>query len=335
MKTPEAGTTETADVARLNARIEELKGEVTRLRAENAAQARRLNDFASTMNGWFWETDVENRFTYFSPSVEAFAGAPAEWHYGKTREELGAPLSVTEADWSRHLELLARREPFEGFLFKRVGPNGENWLRTSGRPFYDEAGNFAGYRGSAVEVSAEIEAKRRSELDSLTGIANRRHVLDRVAAELGRSLRYERALSICMIDIDCFKATNDAYGHAAGDAALLHAVEAIRPQLRESDCVGRVGGDEFLVVLPESDLDGALVIAGRLRAAIAATPVRSGDAVFDITASIGVAEREPGCTSGKALIADADAALYRAKRAGRNCVVGGAPARRKTVRGVV
>lgn len=129
---------------------------------ENLVQAR-LRDFAATMTGWFWETDAALRFTYFSPSVEDITGVPAEWHYGKTREDFGLPESVRPEDWEAHLDCLRRREPFTDFVFQRRGPDGVRWMRTSGKPVFDGLGNFWGYRGTASVITEEMEAKQRSE----------------------------------------------------------------------------------------------------------------------------------------------------------------------------
>ena len=123
----------------------------------------RLRDFAATLTGWFWETDAALRFTYFSPSVEDITGVPAEWHYGKTREDFGLPESVRPEDWEAHLDSLRRREPFTDFVFQRRGPDGIKWMRTSGKPVFDDLGEFQGYRGTASVITDEVEAKQRSE----------------------------------------------------------------------------------------------------------------------------------------------------------------------------
>ncbi len=123
----------------------------------------RLQGSATTMTGWFWKTDAALRFTYFSPSVEDITGVPAEWRYGKTREDFGLPESVRPEDWEAHLDCLRRREPFTDFVFQRRGPDGVRWMRTSGKPVFNDFGNFQGYRGTASVITEEIEAKQRSE----------------------------------------------------------------------------------------------------------------------------------------------------------------------------
>lgn len=148
--------------------------------------------------------------------------------------------------------------------------------------------------------------------DQLTGLRNRRYV----RRHLDGLLRTEEA-AVLLVDIDKFKSINDTYGHNVGDVALRDVAERLRIQLRAADVVARYGGEEFLAVLTGAPSAYALLVADRLREAIAAEPVRSGDIVVPITISIGVAVGGPGLPAEQ-LIGSADEALYRAKRDGRN-----------------
>jgi len=123
--------------------------------------------FASMIGGWFWETDREHRFVYLSKSAEAITGVDVEWHYGKSRRDLKSE-HIDEELWERHLKTLDAHEPFHDFVFKRTGPNGDHWLSTSGEPYMDENGNFAGYRGVARDVTREVELS--STTDSFKAI---------------------------------------------------------------------------------------------------------------------------------------------------------------------
>jgi diguanylate cyclase (GGDEF)-like protein/PAS domain S-box-containing protein len=127
------------------------------LRASDA----RLEDFAEASGGWFWETDAELRFSYLSLSVEPITGAPPEWHYGKTREEIGLPQSIGDEAFAAYAQTLAERRPFDDFEFPRAGPDGVRWLRSSGRPVFDRAGVFQGYRGVGLNITPAAEAERR------------------------------------------------------------------------------------------------------------------------------------------------------------------------------
>lgn len=176
-----------------------------------------------------------------------------------------------------------------------------------------------------MELQAElIEARdalaHEAMHDHLTGALNRRAILDGLEKELKRAARRKSTLSIGLLDIDHFKAVNDSYGHQAGDAVLWGFVQTIKSALREYDLVGRYGGEEFVVVAPDTVDSAREGLYERLRAAIAdlRTPVRSGQ--IAITVSIGVAGSENADTIDL-ILAAADDALYRAKEAGRNRVV--------------
>ena len=178
--------------------------------------------------------------------------------------------------------------------------------------------------GSAVHVKKlqdqlqerNAELDRLSRTDALTGLHNRRH-LDVELARLHRdSLRHQDPLSVLLLDLDHFKQINDTYGHAAGDDVLRAFAERLRSELRAGDVGGRWGGEEFLVILPRTDLDGARAIAERIRTVTAAEHVSSGTLSIPVTVSVGCA-LGPG-TSIEAVVQVADTCLYEAKVMGRN-----------------
>ena len=154
--------------------------------------------------------------------------------------------------------------------------------------------------------------ERQALVDGLTGLANRRAASDAVHAEVARAERLETPLAVVLADLDGFKDVNDAHGHAVGDAVLRTFAEVLRETLRESDVAGRWGGEEFLLLLPGADEDGAAQLAERVRVALAARSI-PGVPGLRVTASFGVAEYA-GETNTDQLIAAADGALYRAKR---------------------
>jgi diguanylate cyclase (GGDEF)-like protein len=167
--------------------------------------------------------------------------------------------------------------------------------------------------------------ERLATTDSLTGLFNRRHFLTALEAEWSRFQRYYRSLTVLMVDIDHFKRVNDRYGHAVGDEAIKAMAEACLQGKRKSDIVGRVGGEEFAVLLPETSLTRARVVAERIRKAVAKQPLRAHEAQFHITASIGIAEASVSMPGAGSLLAAADQALYQAKAQGRNCCVAWSP----------
>ncbi len=153
--------------------------------------------------------------------------------------------------------------------------------------------------------------------DSLTGLLNHTTFKERLGAETARALRQHKPLTVALIDLDHFKRVNDQYGHPAGDRVIKNLARLLRQRLRGADVVGRYGGEEFAVALPDTALDDAVAVLEQVRATFAAIDQGSGNARFHVTCSIGVAQCPP-FIEGEALIAAADAALYEAKRLGRN-----------------
>lgn len=170
----------------------------------------------------------------------------------------------------------------------------------------------------------ELEWKLAEEAhtDALTGCANRRYFLESARQELSRVRRYNRALSVLMLDLDHFKVVNDEHGHHVGDLVLQKLVEVCTAILREADVVGRLGGEEFAVLLPETGAMDALEAGERVRAAVAnaVVPLENGTPLR-VTTSVGVATLSPDIADIETLLARADGALYAAKHAGRNRVM--------------
>jgi len=169
------------------------------------------------------------------------------------------------------------------------------------------------------EKEAHGELEKLSLTDSLTGLYNRRHLMGTLASEVQRSRRLRRAFSVMLADVDRFKQYNDTYGHLAGDAALVKIAEVFRKTTRQVDCVARYGGEEFVVMLLEANLETAALVAERVRSRVAEQDLGEGN----LTLSIGLAEYPDGGETPEELIATADAAMYKAKNAGRNQVVVG------------
>lgn len=173
-------------------------------------------------------------------------------------------------------------------------------------------------QASLLEVQKQLE--RQASHDSLTGIWNRGHMLDRIEIESAKPEQAGRPLSLILVDIDHFKAINDRHGHAAGDEVLIEATTRMRSVLRTGDRISRYGGEEFLVMLPDTSHATALQVADRLRQAIASAPMSAGTTPLAVTASLGVSTEPADEADVEALIGKADSALYRAKAHGRNRV---------------
>jgi diguanylate cyclase (GGDEF)-like protein len=177
------------------------------------------------------------------------------------------------------------------------------------------------------QFAARMELERvRDELavmatvDGLTGVLNRRRFLEIAADELVRAHRYNRPLSIIAVDLDHFKDVNDRFGHATGDDVLATLARALQEQTRQQDVVGRIGGEEFAMILPETSIETTRDLAERIRAHVGAVKLAAGSVPLTVTASLGVAEVRPSDRAAEDALRRADEALYRAKRLGRDRV---------------
>lgn len=177
---------------------------------------------------------------------------------------------------------------------------------------------------AALEAENQLRETLAKELrliattDVLTGLHTRRHILELGKHEESRWRRHQGHLSLALIDLDHFKKVNDAHGHAGGDEVLKQFAAICRRSFRQADCIGRFGGEEFLVILPETGLDEACAIAERLRCQTQEETIALPDGETRITISIGTTELRIGDSSLEQAISRADMALYRAKNAGRN-----------------
>ncbi len=173
-----------------------------------------------------------------------------------------------------------------------------------------------------LKQQAEILEKQTKE-DALTGLYNRRHFDAALDAEIGRSRRFGGDVGLVMLDLDGFKRVNDEHGHAEGDRVLSEVAALLRSLTRDVDHLARYGGDEIAVVLPETDLEGAQLLAERVRAGVERLRLRpsGADEPLPITASIGIAGFPESAEYRRGLLRAADGALYQAKRGGGNRVV--------------
>jgi diguanylate cyclase (GGDEF)-like protein len=174
--------------------------------------------------------------------------------------------------------------------------------------------------GDNIETSYHEEIYRLMTFDGLTQIRNKRYFHETLEREVSRSARYERPMSLVVFDIDHFKLVNDTHGHLAGDAVLRQLAALVRGRIRREDVFARVGGEEFAVLLPEIELEGAHTFADKIRKAVESATFHFEDVSMAITLSLGCAALRPPYTVGEHLYKAADEALYVAKQSGRNRV---------------
>lgn len=206
--------------------------------------------------------------------------------------------------------------PWQGEIMNRSKDGGHYWVEVHIEPNRLDDGTIVGFTAIRQDITAKKLAEELSVTDKLTGLYNRRRLDDLLQQESDRAERYGLAFSAIMCDIDFFKRVNDTYGHQAGDAVLVQIAQLLQESVRASDVSGRWGGEEFIVVCPETDVDGAYLLAEKLRVVIAA---HDFPIVGSKTCSFGVVSRLPQ-EKVDDLIGRMDAALYCAKERGRNRV---------------
>ncbi|WP_078033307.1 diguanylate cyclase [Massilia sp. KIM] len=227
--------------------------------------------------------------------------------YPRTEGAAGAPAVLSLESWCDMPRAGRRR-----------------YLAADASPIYDAGGRLSAVvetlRDLTDEKMAQVALEQLATRDGLTGLANRRCFDDTLHAEWARALRQQQPLSLLMVDVDNFKAYNDAHGHLGGDECLKRVAKAVASEMRANDLVARYGGEEFAVILPNQSLKGAAIVAERIRARVEQLqlPCRFGGGKH-VTVSIGAATAIAGPdNTASQLVAIADAALYRAKHLGRN-----------------
>ncbi len=221
------------------------------------------------------------------------------------------PMLMITAEDDKALLLTALEAGANDFVRKPIEP----------AELIARARNMLKLRAQTVSLlEAYAQLKELATTDSLTKISNRGAFFDRLNEEIRRARRHGHVLSVIMLDIDRFKSVNDDYGHAGGDRVLVELASICRSILRASDFIGRLGGEEFALGLPHAPLEGAHILADRVRVRVEHTVIKVAMHDVSVTISLGVAELQPGDVDVDALLHRADLALYEAKRSGRNRV---------------
>ena len=226
-------------------------------RAHDRVQTRArdiLADYEETRQGWFWETDRRSQLTYISIQVAEALGRSPEELIGQPLVEL-FDLADTGQEGERTLMFhLSARSAFQELPMRAAIKGDGRWWSVSGRPIYDEYGNFVGFRGSGTDLTeqrrSQEHASRLAHYDSLTGLANRFQMSQALDKILTRRTRSNRACAVLLIDLDRFKQVNDTLGHPAGDALLKQVAQRLERAVGAAGQVGRLGGDEFQVIVP-------------------------------------------------------------------------------------
>jgi diguanylate cyclase (GGDEF)-like protein/PAS domain S-box-containing protein len=284
--------------------------------------------------------DTESRVMIWNRACERLTGVPAaevigtdnHWRsfYEEPRPTLADLVIQDRTDEIRNIYPRQPKHHVPG-----VNLSAESWcdmprvgrrryLAADASPIFDERGRMSAVvetlRDMTDEKMAQIALEQLATRDGLTGLANRRCFDDTLHAEWARALRQQQPLSLLMVDVDNFKAYNDAHGHLGGDECLKRIATAVASEMRANDLVARYGGEEFAVILPNQSLKGAAIVAERIRCRVEQLQVPNRLAPTQhVTVSIGAATAlaSPDNDASQ-LVAIADAALYRAKHMGRN-----------------
>jgi diguanylate cyclase (GGDEF)-like protein/PAS domain S-box-containing protein len=287
-----------------------------------------LDEFERAGIGWLWATDVEGRLTYISESACEKLGCPLEELLGKPLVDLfetdpenpdgrsDRPFKFQVRARSKIVDLVVR-------FAKAGGSQGQRqiWWTLSGVPCFDKHGEYVGYRGSTRDVSAEYHRKvadsKAADFDSLTGLANRHRMTKRLDQILGAFRAAKRSCALMMLDLDRFKQVNDTMGHQAGDQLLCMVAERLRRIIGDRGEIGRLGGDEFQIFIPDMDDRGTLGdLADKIIQMLSQPyPIDGKRAI--IGTSIGIAIAPYDGVEQSELVHSSDLALYAAKNSGR------------------
>jgi diguanylate cyclase (GGDEF)-like protein/PAS domain S-box-containing protein len=280
-----------------------------------------LQTFEESQRGWFWSTNGHGNLTYVSESVcKILEKEPAEL-LGSSLLNLFYPPQRGSEEQRTLPFILTKQTKFEDLPMQARSGKAEIWWAVSGRAYHDAAGNFIGYRGSGTDISAQRQSaednSRLATYDSLTGLLNRFRMSKILETTLTAFAGQQRACAIMLIDLDRFKQVNDTLGHPAGDALLKQVAERLVKVVGDRDKICRLGGDEFQIILQDTEDRGALGdMAGEIIYSLSQPYFVEGSRCI-IGASIGIAISPFDGRSSEDLIRNADLALYAAKGSGR------------------
>ncbi|EAQ30405.1 sensory box/GGDEF family protein [Erythrobacter sp. NAP1] len=274
--------------------------------------------------GWFWETDASGQLTYLSPKACKSLGLEAEELLGKELTEfMATDNSGATGSTSRPLKFrLKSRSPISRLNVEITAANKEVWWEISAGPRLDAQGEFRGLHGTARDVTKALaearEAEHAAQFDSLTGLANRARMTHMLDSTLTAFKQSKRSVAIMLMDLDRFKKVNDTLGHPAGDELLVQVAERLgRIYEQRGGEIGRLGGDEFQVIIPDMDDRGELADLANKMVQMVSQPYTIAGTRAIIGCSIGIAVAPYDGIDASELIKSADLALYSAKDAGR------------------
>ncbi|KAA3624945.1 MAG: EAL domain-containing protein [Proteobacteria bacterium] len=280
----------------------------------------RFRDFAEIATDFYWEADTSMQLKFTSSRGQVLGGVPMAELIASRDGKLSGGKIVIDKSWRRHLEQRDANQPYEiEATFLRHNDK-ETRIHVKANPILDSRGQFAGYRGVARDVTREHRLQQefayQANHDPLTGQYNRRKFLQSVEEFLDDARGTSNTHLFCYVDLDRFKFVNDSSGHIAGDALLVEVSNVIRKHLRPEDVLGRVGGDEFGILLRNCTTNRGSSIGNQIIRGLQELDFQWGERRYTISASIGISVIDPTAGNATTVLSDADQACYRAKELG-------------------
>jgi diguanylate cyclase (GGDEF)-like protein/PAS domain S-box-containing protein len=285
----------------------------------------RYRDLAQAGANVFWELDKHLKYSYISGSTEDLCGldpAKMQGHYPPQLHQNNPRLDV---DWEMFERITKTRQPFKNFTFNlRDRDRGVRIFKINGNPLFDAQHNFLGYRGVKQEITAEQNLYQKiayqAAYDDLTGLINRREFNQKLEYSVQKAQKFNTESVLCYLDLDRFKIVNDTAGHLVGDRLLSELAQLLKGMIRKEDTLGRLGGDEFGLLLEGCSLAEAEFVCEQLIKAINNYRLQWQTVEFDVGVSVGMVGIGKNAADAAGLLSRADLACYQAKNLGRGRV---------------
>jgi diguanylate cyclase (GGDEF)-like protein/PAS domain S-box-containing protein len=285
----------------------------------------RYKDLAEAGANVFWELDKHLKYSYISGSTEDLCGLEPSAMKGHYPPQLHQNNSRLDVDWELFKRITKTRQPLKNFTFSlKDREQGVRIFKINGNPLFDEQHNFLGYRGVKQEITAEQNLYQQiayqAAYDDLTGLINRREFNQKLEYSVQKAQKYNTESVLCYLDLDRFKIVNDTAGHLVGDRLLSELAQLLKGMIRKEDTLGRLGGDEFGLLLEGCSITEAELVCEQLIRAINNYRLQWKTVEFDVGVSVGMVGIGQDATDTTELLSRADLACYQAKNLGRGRV---------------
>ena len=284
----------------------------------------RYRDLAEAGANVFWELNAELKYSYISGDISDLCGLTPSELLGKYPLELHRSNPRLDVDWELFEQIIQARHPIRNFTFSLQEKDVVRIFKVNGNPLYDDELNFLGYRGVKQEITAEQNLYKKiayqATYDDLTGLLNRREFGEKLKYSVQKARKYHTESVLCYLDLDRFKIVNDTAGHLVGDRLLSELAQLLQSMIRKEDTLGRLGGDEFGLLLEGCSISEAEQICEKIVNKIKNYRLKWETLEFDVGVSIGLVGISDISTDATELLSRADLACYQAKNLGRGRV---------------